>query len=143
MAGSQKKVPFFTIGYEGLGIKRFLEILQQNGIRTVLDARHNPFSMNPDFRKSKLASHLEKKGIKYEHLKDYGIPDEVRKAGRPLEWYAENVKPKISASIIIEPFEQPVCFMCMEQDLSHCHRKVILDTLRQQGLDGRDLYPGA
>lgn len=133
---------FFTIGYEGLGIRRFLQILQENGVRTLLDARHNPFSMNPDFRKSKLISHLEQSGIRYEHLKDYGIPGEIRKAGQPLEWYAENVRPRISASTI-EPFEQPVCFMCMEKDINHCHRKIILDTLREQGLEGRDLYLGA
>jgi len=38
---------FFTIGYEGLDIKRFLEILRENGVKTLLDSRHNPFSMNP------------------------------------------------------------------------------------------------
>jgi uncharacterized protein (DUF488 family) len=131
---------FYTIGYEGLGIKRFLEILQENGIKTLLDSRHNPFSMNPDFSKKRLTLHLEQAGIKYEHLKDYGIPSEIRKAGYALEWYIQNVKPKIQASII-DPFEQPVCFMCMEKDINHCHRKVILDMLREQHLDGKDLYP--
>jgi hypothetical protein len=33
VAGAQKRT-FFTIGYEGLGIKRFLEILQENGVKT-------------------------------------------------------------------------------------------------------------
>jgi uncharacterized protein (DUF488 family) len=58
---------------------------------------------------------------------------------QPIKWYIENVKSKISASVI-EPFKQPVCFMCMEKDIDNCHRKVILITLRQQGLNGKDLF---
>lgn len=85
-------------------------------------------------------SHLERHGIKYAHLKEYGIPSEIRKTGRPIEWYIENVKPKIRTSML-EPFEHPVCFMCMEKDFESCHRKVIFDALRDQGLLGRDLYP--
>lgn len=125
-----------------MGIKRFIEILQVNRVRTLLDARFNPYSRNPDFRKNKLTQHLNDNGLKYVHLKDYGIPSEIRKAGEPLEWYAKNVVPKIQPSII-EQFEQPVCFMCMENDLNHCHRKVILETLNGRGLKGRDLtgYP--
>lgn len=131
---------FFTIGYEGLGIKRFLEILRQNKVKTLLDARHDPFSRNPDFRMKKLAMHLQGHGIKYEHLKEYGIPGEIRKEGNMIEWYVQNVRPRIEASMI-EPFEQPVCFMCMEKDLDHCHRKIILKTLIASGLKGKDLYP--
>lgn len=75
---------FFTIGYEGLGIKKFLEILQAKGVKTLLDARFNLFSRNPDFRKQKLAAHLEKAGIKYVYLKEYGNPGDIRKAGNPI-----------------------------------------------------------
>jgi hypothetical protein len=49
---------------------------------------------------------------------------------QPIKWYIENVKSKISASVI-ELFKQPVSFMCMEKETDNCHRKVILDTLRQ------------
>ncbi len=122
-----------------MGIERFIEILKVNRVKTLLDARFNPFSRNPDFRKNKLAQHLNDNGIKYVHLKDYGIPSEIRKAGEPLEWYTKNVVPRIEPSVIIEQFEQPVCFMCMEKDLNHCHRKVILETLNGHGLKGRDL----
>jgi uncharacterized protein (DUF488 family) len=135
-----QEMNFFTIGYEGLGIDRFLEILKANDVKTLLDSRHNPFSANLDFRQKKLTLHLEKHGIKYAHLKGFGIPNEIRKAGKPIEWYVQNVMPKIDASII-GPFEQPVCFMCMEKDVNSCHRKIILDTLCDQGLEGKDLYP--
>lgn len=134
------KIIFFTIGYEGLGITRFLQILKENGVKTLLDSRYNAFSMNPDFRKEKLISHLQEHGIKYEHLKEYGIPSEIRKASNPIEWYIQNVKPRIQASVL-EPFEQPVCFMCMEKDINSCHRKIILDSLLEQGLPGSDIYP--
>jgi uncharacterized protein (DUF488 family) len=130
----------FTIGYEGLGIDRFLEILKDNSIRTLLDCRYNAISMNPDFSKNRLDSHLKTKGIGYEHLRHLGIPGEIRKAGNAIEWYIENVMPNIHASVI-DRFEQPVCFMCMEADVRRCHRKIILDAFREQGFEGRDLYP--
>jgi len=131
---------FYTIGYEGLGINRFMEILKDNGIKTLADSRYNPFSRNPDFRQKKLISHLEQNGIIYVHLRDYGIPSEIRKAGNPFEWYVESVKPEIKPSIL-DGLEQPVCFMCMEGQIDRCHRKVILESLLQQGLQGKDLYP--
>ncbi|HEX7031964.1 MAG TPA: DUF488 domain-containing protein [Nitrososphaera sp.] len=131
---------FFTIGYEGLGIERFLEILRENGVKTLVDVRHNPFSMNKAFIKKFLVEHLQEIGIKYEHLKDYGIPSKIRKQGGAMKWYVENVKPNISASIL-EQFENPVCFMCMENDLKDCHRRIILETLIEQGMEGKDLAP--
>lgn len=131
---------FFTIGYEGLGIARFLGLLEENGVRTLLDVRHNPFSRNPDFARIKLANHLQELGIKYHHLKEYGTPGEVRKAGDAMAWYDLNVRPKIRPSIL-EPFEKPVCFMCKEMDINSCHRKVILETLLAQALAGKDLVP--
>jgi ribosomal protein L13E len=131
---------FFTIGYEGLGIKRFLEILKENQVKTLVDVRHNPYSMNKDFIRKFLMEHLQQNGIKYEHLKDWGIASKIRKEGNAMEWYVQNVKPNISKNIL-EGLEQPVCFMCMENDIGNCHRQVILETLRGQGLDGRDLAP--
>lgn len=131
---------FYTIGYQGLGIERFIQILKANDVKTIADSRYNPFSMNTDFRRAILKSHLEQNGIGYVHMKELGIPGEVRKAGNPIHWYMENVRPKINASIL-GSLKQPVCFMCMEADIESCHRKVILDTLRDQGLNGSDLYP--
>lgn len=131
---------FFTIGYEGLGISRFLEHLKENRVRTLLDVRHNPFSMNPDFSRKRLETYLQELGIRYQHLKEYGIPTEIRKAGNAMQWYEQNVRSKIQASIL-EPFEKSVCFMCMEKDINNCHRKVILETLLTQGVKGKDLAP--
>jgi uncharacterized protein (DUF488 family) len=133
-------VQFFTIGYEGLGIKRFLAILQQNSIRTLVDVRNNPYSRNKDFMKKFLVGHLVQNGIKYEHLKDWGIPSGIRKEGNAMQWYRENVKPNISKNVL-DTLEGPVCFMCMENGLAHCHRQVILETLQKQGLNGADLAP--
>jgi uncharacterized protein (DUF488 family) len=131
---------FFTIGYEALGIDRFVAILIENGVRTLLDCRHHAFSRNPDFSKTRLSSHLQRAGIGYQHLKDLGIPREIRKKGGALDWYIANVAPTIDAEIL-ERYEQPICFMCMERDFNMCHRRIIRDTLKVKGIDGWDLYP--
>lgn len=130
----------FTIGYEGLGIMRFVQILKDHEVRTLLDCRYNAYSRNPDFSKTRLASQIAREGIRYEHLRQYGIPSEIRKSGNAIEWYIANVKPKISSSVA-SSYEQPVCFLCMERDINSCHRKVILEAMREQGIDGMDLYP--
>ena len=130
----------FAIGYEGLGIERFLAILGESRIRTLLDCRHHAFSRNPDFSKSRLSSRLQRAGIRYQHLKELGIPSEIRKKGDAFQWYHANVVPTIDIKIL-DSYEQPVCFMCMESDIDRCHRKIILDTMRRKGIDGRDLYP--
>ena len=108
---------FYTIGYEGLGIKRFIQILKENKIQTLVDVRYNPFSMNLDFRKKKLTEHLEQNGMAYFHLKEYGIPSEIRKTGNPIKWYVQNVRPMINPSVLVS-LKPPVCFMCMENDAS-------------------------
>lgn len=117
-----------------------MDILEENNVKTLVDVRHNPYSMNKDFIRKFLAEHLQRRGIKYEHLRDWGIPSKVRKEGNAMEWYAHNVRPNISGSSI-EVMEHPVCFMCMENDIESCHRRVILETLGEQGLSGRDLAP--
>jgi uncharacterized protein (DUF488 family) len=133
---------FFTIGYEGLGISRFISILSDNGVKTLLDCRHHALSRNPDFSKARLSSHLQGAGIGYQHLKKLGVPGEIRKRGDSLQWYVANVAPNINIDIL-DRYAHPVCFMCMEKDLNRCHRKMILDTLKREGIDGRDLYPPA
>ena len=75
---------FFTIGYQGLGIRRFLDILKENKIRTLVDVRHNNFSYNPDFS-SKFPSHIKENGMVYVHLKDYGIPSKIRKSENAMD----------------------------------------------------------
>lgn len=134
------KPVFFTIDYSGLGIDRFVQILKDNGVKTLADSRFNPTSRNPDFRSKALAARLGKEGIRYVHLKEYGIPSEIRQHRKPLDWYLENVKPKIHPSIL-ESYDKPVCFMCMEADINSCHRGIILKTLIQSGCEGTDLYP--
>jgi uncharacterized protein (DUF488 family) len=130
----------FAIGYEGLGIARFVKVLKDHEIRTLLDCRYNAYSRNPDFSKTRLASHLDGAGIKYEHLRQYGIPSGIRNSGNAIEWYIANVKPNIRGSLL-GSYDQPVCFMCMERDINSCHRKVILEAMREQGIEGMDLYP--
>jgi uncharacterized protein (DUF488 family) len=83
---------------KGLASAGFLNT-KENRVRTLLDVRHNPFSMNPHFSRKKLETYLQELGIRYEHLKEYGIPTEIRKAGNAMQWYEQNVRSKIQASI--------------------------------------------
>jgi uncharacterized protein (DUF488 family) len=56
----------FTIGYSGLEIDRFLELLKEQGVNVLCDVRSVPYSrFRPDFSRHDLKRHLNNSGIKY------------------------------------------------------------------------------
>jgi uncharacterized protein (DUF488 family) len=56
----------FTIGYSGLEIDRFLELLRERRVNILCDVRSVPYSRyRPDFSRRDLKQHLNKSGIKY------------------------------------------------------------------------------
>ena len=78
----------FTIGYEGRDIDAFLNILVQNEVCVLIDVRHNPFSMNLPFVKTRLAHALANARIEYIHLPELGIDGGKRKNLDSDEAYA-------------------------------------------------------
>jgi len=69
----------FTIGYEGLSVDAYLDMLVSNNITTLVDVRKNPISMKYGFSKTKLAEYTKVGGITYVHISDLGIPADWRK----------------------------------------------------------------
>ncbi len=148
-ARSPKEADFFTFGYEGRKTPELIEALIGAGVKSVLDIRYNPVSMyRPELSKSNFQRLLEKEGMEYCHLKDWGVPRDVRAMAIESgtrdtiwEWYDQSV---------VVPFfeknlhrflnqEHPVAMMCMECDPTECHRHRIFLALERQGLRGFDL----
>ena len=141
---------FYTVGYAGRSIEEFLELLQAVNIRTVIDARHAPISpYKPAFSKQNLDDVLSEHGITYVHRGDLGVPRNVRQqaAGQNSReeiwsWYETNVLSKWRegrTKEIIDGYEAPVAFLCVEANPNACHRHLLFRALEQEGLEGFDL----
>jgi uncharacterized protein (DUF488 family) len=148
-ARSRECADFFTVGYEGRTTKDLFDALLGAGVQCVVDVRYNPVSMyRPDLSKGNLQRSLQSTGIQYFHLREWGVPREIRV--RAIEtgsreaiwdWYDE--------AVIVPHFQRnlhrflnlgsPVAMMCMECDPRECHRHRIFLALEDQGLRGFDL----
>jgi uncharacterized protein (DUF488 family) len=136
-----------TIGYEGRNIDQYLSILLQNKVNKLIDVRKNAFSMKYGYSKSQLMSALEKMGISYLHLPDLGIESDKRQ-NLTGKGYAElfrryanelGAKEDLLDSIKLHAKKEKVALMCFEAQATDCHRGVIANRFREEGLEVVDL----
>src|SRR3712207_1547559 len=73
---------FFTIGYEGADMDRFLMALKDAGVETLADVRAVALSRKRGFSKSALRDALADRDIGYRHFRELGTPKEGRQAAR-------------------------------------------------------------
>jgi ParB/RepB/Spo0J family partition protein len=141
---------FYTIGYSQKTIEQFVRVLQDRGVCTLVDIRHDPVSMyKPDFSKDNLRRALEGQDIAYIHMPDLGVPREVRARlarsrdwAELFQWYDDNVVPRLgngAVSRLQETAKPPMAFMCVEQNPRQCHRHRMALALGAMGLNGADL----
>lgn len=148
-ARSPDRADFFTVGYESRTTEDLFDALKGAGVQCVLDIRYNPVSMyRPELSKANLQRALECRGIGYHHVREWGVPRDVRERAIQTgtrdtiwQWYDE--------AVIVPHFRRnlhrffnlghPVAMMCMECDPEECHRHRIFMALENQGLRGFDL----
>jgi uncharacterized protein (DUF488 family) len=146
---SAEDADFFTIGYEGRTIKELFNVLKSADVQCVLDIRYNPVSMyRPELSKRNFQKALESQGIAYFHLREWGVPRDIRARAMQTgtrdtiwEWYEECViAPHFHRNLHrFLNFGHPVAMLCMECDPQECHRHRIFNALEWQGLTGFDL----
>jgi uncharacterized protein (DUF488 family) len=141
---------FFTLGYTGRKWDELLNLMLNNGVRTLLDIRQNPVSMyRPELSKSNLKTAVEAAGIAYVHAPDLGVPRDIRAKAIDAgtreviwRWYDEHiVGPRFGRNLhwFLNGFELPAALMCVEIDPHECHRHRLSKALERKGLRGFDL----
>jgi len=140
---------FFSFGYSGRGTKELLQILSEQGVRTLLDVRQNAVSMyRPDLSKRNLERLVKQRGMLYAHSPDLGVPRDIRakaiEAGTRdviWEWYDRYVATVYLANLhtFFNAFEHRVALMCAEIDPRECHRHRLFLALESMGLKGFEL----
>lgn len=133
----------FTIGYEGLSIEQFIDVLHAHNIELLLDVRELPLSRKKGFSKRSLMSALEKAGIQYLHERELGAPRKIRHALRATgDWDSYrnafmdvlDDKDKLLEHVAGLVSKQRVALMCFEKDHSVCHRSLIAERMVEMGL---------
>jgi len=149
-ARSPKEADFFTIGYTGKPIESLLDLLEANGVQTLVDIRQNPVSMyRPELTKVNLKKLVNGRGMQYAHVPGLGVPRDIRAkaidtGNRDViwEWYDQHVvKPYFQKNMhwFLNSNEHPVALMCVELDPRDCHRHRLFMALENLGLRGYDL----
>ena len=129
-------------------IDQFTSLLEENGIKLVVDVRALPGSKRyPQFNKEALAQSLREHGVRYEHLPELGGRRKPRPDSRNTAWrnasfrgYAdymemEEFRKGIERLIDLAKEVGPTAIMCAEAVWWRCHRALISDYLKVRGIE--------
>ena len=138
------RVPIYTIGYGNRSIEDFVKVLQQYGIKFLVDIRSQPYSkFHPDFSKEALEKRLKQYGMQYVFMGD-ALGGRPKDSACYLNGKVDYAKVREQAfyqkgiSYLRTAWEKQLCIalMCSEAKPQECHRsKLIGDTLIGQGID--------
>ncbi|WP_083702503.1 DUF488 domain-containing protein [Pseudonocardia sp. Ae717_Ps2] len=128
-------------GYEGRSLEQFIDELNAQEVRAVVDVRLNAISRKVGFSKRALSSNLSLAGIDYMHLPALGNPRDNR-AGFSGDWqeleqarstYREILGERHSIealSLVIDIMTKgTVALMCFEANQERCHRQVTIQEI--------------
>jgi uncharacterized protein (DUF488 family) len=138
----------WTIGHSTRPIGEFISLLEENGIKLLADVRLLPGSKRyPQFNKEALADSLGKVGIRYEHFPELGGRRKPRKDSPNTAWRNESFR-GYADYMETEEFDKglkelldlaadtgPAAIMCAEAVWWRCHRSLISDYLKAQGIE--------
>jgi uncharacterized protein (DUF488 family) len=138
----------WTIGHSTRTIEEFVRALQANGIKLVADVRLLPGSKRyPQFNKEKLAKSLNDHAIGYEHFPELGGRRKPRRDSRNTAWrneafrgyadYMDTAEFSRGIARLRELAERhgAAAIMCAEAVWWKCHRSLIADYLKAQGIE--------
>lgn len=130
-----------TIGYEGLDVETFFNILMRNGVQTIVDVRELPLSRKRGFSKTAMSTHAASLGLRYVHLPILGTPRDIRRDYRvDKDW--DRFSARYLAYLKLQGLElerlaelirrEACCLLCFEADHLRCHRRYIADALYEK-----------
>lgn len=132
----------FTLGHSRHPFDRFVELLRQQDVVTLVDVRTRPYSRwAPQFQKRALARSLERAGIAYVFLGDAlgGRPEgdalydargrlDVERRARARD-FQEGVERLAELAR-----DKPAAILCAEENPARCHRTLLVaPALRERG----------
>ena len=140
--------PIWTIGHSTRKIDTFISLLEENGIKLLVDVRTLPGSKRyPHFNKETLAKSLQEHGIHYEHFAELGGRRKPKPDSRNTAWrnasfrgYADYMETEefhkgVRRLLDLASEAGPTVIMCAEAVWWRCHRALISDYLKVRGIE--------
>jgi uncharacterized protein (DUF488 family) len=138
----------WTIGHSTRMIDEFISLLKENEIKLLADVRAWPGSKRyPQFNKEALAESLSAHGIRYEHFPELGGKRKSKPDSRNTAWrnasfrgYADYMETEefhkgIDRLLNVAAETGAIAIMCAEAVWWRCHRSLIADYLKAQGVE--------
>ena len=122
-----------TIGHSNLPADRFMALLKEHGVTTVMDVRSVPFSRRfPWFSSRTLSERLQSKGIGYVMMGDTlgGRPDDpalYRNNSADYDAMAATAEFQTGIErVLANAARHRLCLMCAEREPLDCHRCLLV-----------------
>jgi uncharacterized protein (DUF488 family) len=143
---SKPKLEIWTIGHSTHPLEEFFETLRSFDIKLLIDVRSFPGSRRyPHFNRELLSVSLRQAGIDYRHFPELGGRRRVRPDSNNLAWrnnafrgyadYMESVEFREGVARLLEvASESRTSIMCAEAVWWRCHRSLISDHLKANGV---------
>lgn len=140
------ELSIWTIGHSTLSIEQFIERLRSFEIEVLVDVRSYPGSRRyPHFNRENLAQSLTEAGITYIHAPDLGGRRRARPDSLNMSWrnesfrgYADYMETKEFTEgigrLLQTAREHRTAIMCSEAVWWRCHRSMISDYLKADGI---------
>jgi uncharacterized protein (DUF488 family) len=133
-------IKVFTIGFTGKSARTFFGLLEQNGVKKIIDTRISNNSQLAGFAKgADLAFFAERiGGIDYEHRLEFAPTRELLDAYRnkKMTWdayttaYLGLLEERHINTIDIASLDE-ACLLCSEHLPTQCHRRLLAEYLQQ------------
>jgi uncharacterized protein (DUF488 family) len=144
---SQTKLDVWTVGHSTRTIGEFLQTLKSFDIKVLIDVRSFPGSRRyPHFNRELLLTSLAEVGIEYHHFPELGGRRPVQPDSNNMAWrnktfrgyadYMETDQFREGVARLLEvASESPTSIMCAEAVWWRCHRSLISDYLKAEGVE--------
>jgi uncharacterized protein (DUF488 family) len=142
----------WTIGHSTREVDIFISLLEENGVRAIIDVRKLPGSKRyPQFNKDALAASLKEHGIIYKHFPELGGRRKAKADSRNTAWgnasfrgYADYMETEEFRDAVVRLVDLakrigPAAIMCAEAVWWRCHRALIADYLKAHGVEVRHI----
>jgi uncharacterized protein (DUF488 family) len=138
----------WTIGHSTRAIDVFISLLEEHGVRLLVDVRSLPGSKRyPQFNQEALADSLGKAGIRYEHFPELGGRRKAKPESKNTAWrnasfrgYAdymetEEFRKGVKRLLDLAADVGSPAIMCAEAVWWRCHRSLVSDYLKAHGIE--------
>lgn len=138
-------ITLFTIGFTKKSAEQFFELLKENKVKTLVDIRISNSSQLAGFAKGNDLEYFVKTicGIDYKHITDFAptkdLLDKWRKEEITWEQYTEVYTNLLKDRCIMKKFGIGIfdnaCFLCSEETPNLCHRRLLVEYLKEHSVE--------